>query len=176
MQCVGFISLLFFLIGCNPRDNKGTIPQQTLQTNSRAQIVNGIVVHEKGGLEIRRAFLSYPDGRLLNSKNIVHPGDTVCLNLVVRQGWIAENGTVSIGATQTLLAENGERLLSSPDLFAGEPKMPQAKAAQLQLKTMLTKLRPGPSGFFVHYKVWDKTGPGEVSGHYRLQLSGNSAK
>lgn len=170
MQQAVLIFLVLLFVRCNPQGNETIAPQKTLQTNSNAQILNGIVVHQTGGLEIYRAFLSHPDGTLLNSRNSVRTGDTVCLNLVVKGGWIAEDGIVSIGAAQTLVGDDGERLFSSPDLFAGSPKMDQAKAAQLQLKTTLTKLRPDTRTLIVHYKVWDKTGAGEVAGRYRLQL------
>lgn len=167
-----FVSfLILFFTACNESANQKFSSEETLLTNSKAQILNGIIVHQSGGLEIYRAFLSYPNGTLLNGKNIVHVGDTICLNLLVKQGWMAEDGLVSIGAKQIISTENDEPILSSPDLFAGKPKMQQTTAAQLQLKATLTKVSPNNHAFLVQYHVWDKIGPGKVSGHYRLQLA-----
>lgn len=175
MQRHIFLLLLFFT-ACGEPDNKQTNPDASVQTNSKAQILNGIVVHESGGLKIFRAFLSRPNGTLINSNNTVRIGDTVCLNLLVKEGWMAQDGFVSLGATQTITAENGEPVLSSPDLFAVESKMRRAKAAQLQLNATLTKSSPDARAFFVQYRVWDKAGTGEVKGYYRLQLAGTVEK
>jgi hypothetical protein len=174
-----FILLFPFLFGCNEAPtnrSKRKINEPELQTNSQAQILNSIVVHEKGGLEIARAFLAYENGSLLQPGNTVLLGDVVCLNLVIKQGWVAENGFVSIGATQTLITKNGAPVLSSSDLFAGTPKIEESKASHLQLKTTITKGLPDAGSFVVNYRVWDKTGDGEVTGNYRLYFADEKGK
>lgn len=142
----------------------------TLQTNSTAKILNGIVVHEGGGLTISRAYLTNASGLLIPSDNTIAGGDTACLNLVVAQGWIAENGQVTLGARQSIVTDRGEPVLSSPDLFDGA-KIGESQAGHLQLKASITQQRSDSPSFLVRYRVWDKKGSGEVSGSYRLRLA-----
>lgn len=174
--------LLFFsslLAGCNQNSTeakKDSLPAKTLQTNSKAQILNNIIVHEEGGLQVARAFLSDENGNLIKAGNAVEEGDAIVLNLVIKEGWVAENGMVSIGATQTITADDGEPVLSSPDLFANQQRIPEAKANLLQLKATITKVRPDNQFFVVNYRIWDKIGKGEVSGRYRLTLENKAAK
>lgn len=163
--------------GCQlPNKNDQTVTVPVAQTNSRAQILNGITVHESGGLVISRAFLATESGELLNARNLLSAGETVYLNLIVAQGWMAENGFVSLGASQTITTDKGEPVLSSPDLFAGHAQVEEAKAGQIRLKTVLTNSRSDTRTFVVSYRVWDKNGGGEVSGSFQLHLNNSGAK
>jgi hypothetical protein len=155
-------------------DQKVTVP--VVQTNSRAQILNGIIVHESGGLVISRAFLASESGELLNARNLVSVGETVYLVLVVAQGWMAQNGFVSLGALQTITTDKGEPVLTSPDLFAGKAQTEEAKAGQVRLKTVITNSRSDTRTFVVRYRVWDKNGSGEVSGSFQLHMNTGGAK
>lgn len=172
MQKWAFIFLIS-LFGCNEAAEKKFSPKSILPTNSKAQILHGIVVHEEGGLHITRAFLSHEDGSFINNRNTVRVGEVVCLNLVVKGGWMAEGDSVAIGAAQNISTDSGQPVLSSPDLFANVPKIHKAKAAHLLLKTTLTKSSPDAHGFLVHYHIWDKMGPAEASGSYWLFLEGD---
>lgn len=145
----------------------------TLQTNSKAKILNGIVVHEAGGLTISRAYLSNVYGILIPADNTIAGGDTVCLNLIIAQGWMAENGRVVLGARQSIVTDKGEPVLSSPDLFNGT-KINEAQAGHVQLKATITQQRPDTRSFLVSYRVWDKNGSGDVRGSYRLRLAERS--
>lgn len=173
MQKVAFVFSVIFL-SCNHAEEKKFFPQTALHTNSNATILHGIVVHQKGGLEISQAFLSHADGTFINNRNNVRLGEVVYLNLVVKGGWMAEGDSVAVGAAQNIVAENGQPVLSSPDLFANAGKIYKAKAAHLLLKTTLTKASSGAQKFLVNYRVWDKMGPGEASGSYWLLLEGNA--
>lgn len=173
-----FYTFLFLLfIGCQLPDKKDQkVARPAEQTNSRAQILNRVTVHESGGLKISRAFLTTESGELLNARNRISVGETVYLNLVVAQGWMAENGVVSPGASQTITTGEGEPVLSSPDLFGGNAPIEEAKAGQIRLKTIITNSRPDTRTFVVRYRVWDKKGSGEVTGSYQLHMNNNSTK
>lgn len=169
-------SLLLFN-GCQlPDKNDQKVALPAVQTNSRAQILNGITVHETGGLSISRAFLATESGELLNARNLISVGETVYLTLVVAQGWMAENGIISLGASQTITTDKGEPVLSSPDLFAGNAQVEEAKAGQVRLKTVITNSRSDTRTFEVRYRVWDKKGSGEVNGSYQLQIKNSGVK
>ena len=164
------------LAGCHspsapPSEPLDSFPN--LQTNSKATILNDIIVHEAGGLTIARAYLSNANGNLLPAGNTVAGGDTVCLNLVVAQGWIAENGQVALGARQSIVTGQGEPVLSSPDLFNGT-KVGESQAGHVQLKAVITQPRSDTQSFLVRYRVWDKNGTGDVRGSYRLHLAASS--
>lgn len=172
------ISLLFFLANCGSKNHRPQEPSAasaSLRPNSKAQTLNNIRIHESGGLLVTRSFLTDENGNLVKAGNVVAEGEAVFLNLVIKEGWIAEKGKVSIGATQTITTEDGEPVLSSPDLFAGTA-IPEDRAGSLQLKTIITKTRPETKDFLVSFRVWDKLGAGELRGQYRLSLEENGAK
>lgn len=169
-----FLPLLFlfaFTAGCNAPDPVAVQTQpasDTVQSNSKAERLNAISLFEKGGLKVAKAFLADEESHLLPSDNRVIAGQPVYLNLVVAGGWMAEKNVVSPGARQTITTENGEPVLSSPDLFAGTPSVAVSKASYLRLKAVITQVEKKRQAFVVHYRVWDKMGPGEITGSYRL--------
>jgi len=170
---IPFLLVIAIAAGCQQKQapvSAGTDKPQ-LQTNSKATIQNDIVVHEEGGLRIARAYLTDENGLLLTKNNTVQTGDTVVLHLQVKQGWVAEKGFVSLGATQTITAEKGEPVLSSPNLFAGNGKMAVADANRVQLTAVLTRPRTDTRTFIVCYRVWDINGNGQVAGQYMLHLA-----
>lgn len=156
--------------GGHQRNEQQAVPNDSVPTNSKAQIFNNIHLHEAGGLQVAKAFLTLTNGSLLPSGNTVHINEPVFLNLVIKEGWMAENGKVSLGATQNITTEKGEPVLSSPDLFAGQSLIPESDAGILRLQATITKTREGITRFFVRFRVWDKKGNGEVTGRYVLFL------
>ena len=140
------------------------------EANSDAQILNNIVVHEQGGLEIARAFLAFESGELVSSKNNVHVGDPVYLNLLIKKGWVTEGRKVSLGASEKIETDAGEVVLDAPDLFKNTPSLDESDANSIQLKARITRTSPDINYFVIYYRVWDKNGDGKVSGSYKLYV------
>ena len=139
-------------------------------SSSRENILNNIVVEEKGGLQITGAYLTSEAGTLINPQNTVPLGMPVYLTLQIKKGWAVEKGYVSPGAVQIITTNKGEPVLQSPDLFAGVERIKAADAARLQLKTMITVTRSDISYYVVRFRVWDKRGDGEAEGFYQLRI------
>ncbi|HET7898473.1 MAG TPA: hypothetical protein VFL47_12395 [Flavisolibacter sp.] len=171
-------SLLIFTVSALAGCHSGTISpdaQQplgdTLHTNSKAAILNQVVLHETGGLRVAKAFLANDSGHLLPAGNKTQAGQPVFLNIVIAGGWMAENNLVFPGASQIITTETGKPVLSSTDLFASSTGVPETKANYLQLKTVITNTESENQAFVVHFRIWDKKGPGEIKGNYRLQIT-----
>jgi hypothetical protein len=177
MRRLFFYTTAFFLLcGCNTPDvsPSETLPGDSVQSNSKAERLNNIHLFENGGMKVTKAFLTDESGHLLPGDNLVQAGKPVYLNIIIGSGWMAEGGFVSPGATQTITTGKGEPVLSTPDLFTAVPRVAAAKAGYLRLKAVITQTEKNQQAFLVRFRIWDKTGPGEISGSYRLLVSRNA--
>jgi len=147
---------------------KTSVIDDDIETNSDAEILNTIIVHESGGLKVSRAFLSFEDGSLVPKTNRTELGKPVYLNLLVKSGWKVDDGTVSIDASETIVSDAGELVLNATNLFKASPAVQEKNARNIYLKASITKTRKEINYFIVNYRVWDKLGPGEIKGSYRL--------
>lgn len=141
-----------------------------LTTNSEADILNKIVVQESGGVKVARAYLAYEDGSLVSKNNTASLNQPVYLFLLIDKGWQAEDGNVSIDASERIETDGGELVVNAPNLFKDYTTVDEAKAKSIQLKAVITQTRPGIDHFVVSYRVWDKKGDGEVKGSYKLYI------
>jgi hypothetical protein len=48
--------------------------------------------------------------------------------------------------------------------------MPEKEGARLLLPSVISRTRRGIDYFVVQFRVWDRKGPGEISGSYRLNV------
>lgn len=142
----------------------------TQPPGNRETILNNIVVEEKGGLQVATAFLADEAGNLINPKNTVTIGSPVFLTVQVKEGWKIQDGFVSPGAVQTITTHNSEPVLQSSDLFAGVQRIKASDAATLRLKVLITATRPDIAFYKIRFRIWDKKGSGEITGHYQLRL------
>ena len=149
---------------------KQTATKNEPDTNSDADILNNIVVHESGGLQVGQAYLSYEDGRLVPKSNQVGLGETVLLNLVIDKGWEIKNNQASIDATEIIATADGQIVLNARNLFKSKPTVSESDASRIFLKATITKTRADIDYFVVNYRVWDKWGDGEVKGSYNLYI------
>ncbi len=143
----------------------------SLDKGTGASFLNNISVTAKGGLQLSRAYLTDKNGSLLPLPNTVEVGDTVYLHLQFSEGWIAQQGRISVGAEQVIKTAKGEAVIRSGDLLAGLPSLPEKEGARLLLPAVILRSRDGIDYFVVQFRVWDKKGPGEVKGTYRLFLT-----
>lgn len=139
-------------------------------TGSDADVLNNVVVEESGGLKVGQAYLSYEDGRLIPKSNQVGLGETVLLNLVIDKGWEIRDGEASIDATEIIATNDGEIVLNARNLFKSKPTISQTDAGRIFLKATIMKTRANIDHFVVNYRVWDKWGPGEAKGSYKLYI------
>jgi hypothetical protein len=145
-----------------------------LKTNSDADILNKIIVHEAGGLKVSRAFLAFEDGTLVPKSNKTVLRKPVYLTLVMEGGWKVKNGKVSLDASEKITTHEGEIVLNATSLFQNMPLIEAEKANYIYLKANITGTRPDIAYFIVNYRVWDKRGTGEVKGSYKLYLEGST--
>ena len=146
------------------------LPEDDPDNNSDADILNNIIVHQSGGLQVGQAYLSYEDGKLVAKSNKVRLGETVLLNLVIDGGWKTRNGEASLDATEIITTSDGEMVLNARNLFKSKPTVTERDAGRIFLKATVTKTRSDIDHFIINYRVWDKWGDGEVRGSYKLYI------
>lgn len=170
---------LFLLAACSNDANTGIRPTDSVLASSakgdrayipKENILNNIVLESVNGFEITSAFLADEKGNLIPPKNTIPPGHPVFLTLRVKKGWTLQDGYASPGATQTILSHNNEPVLQSGDLFANIPRVKEEDAGTLRLKALITATRTDIRYYIIRFRVWDKWGEAEVTGHYRLQV------
>lgn len=147
---------------------KSVIPELP-EKNSEAQILNHIIIHEKG-LQLSRAYLSYENESLVSEKNDTRLNSPIYLNLHVQKGWVVRDGKVSIGASEKIESDAGELVIDVPDVFAATSPFDVNKASRIQLKAGIVSTRAGIDHFIVKFRLWDKYGDGEVTGSYKLYI------
>lgn len=126
---------------------------------------------EKGaGLQITSAFLADEKGTLISIGNTVRTGQPVFLPLRISKGWTVENGYRSPGAVQSIVTHNNEPVLQSRDLYANRLRIKWEDAGTLRLQALFTATRSGIPSYPIRFRVWDKKGNGEMTGHYGLRV------
>ena len=143
-------------------------------TNSDADILNNISLHETGGLKVAQAYLAFEDGRLVPKTNETAIGTPVYLTLLIDRGWEIKNQKASIDATEIITTHDGEIVLNAPNLFKNSPTLDASDATRILLKANITRTRPDIRYYIVNYRVWDKWSDAEVKGSYRLYVSNTS--
>ncbi|RYZ29517.1 MAG: hypothetical protein EOO10_06040 [Chitinophagaceae bacterium] len=154
----------------NSRSVKSTKLADEPTTNSDADILNNISLHESGGLKVAQAFLTFEDGKLLPKSNETSLGMPVYLNLSIEKGWEINDGQSAIDATEIITTHDGEIVLNAPNLFKATPTIDAKDATRILLKANITKTRPNIDYFVVNYRVWDKWSDAEVKGSYKLYV------
>lgn len=143
----------------------------TASLHPRPSFLNDIRLRTKGGLLLSSAYLTTQDGQLLPPTNNLLPTDTVYLHLQVAEGWTSRGGRISLGAEQIITTSAGQPVLRLSDLFARTPEMPEAEGARLLLSAAFKQAGPATAQYVVTFRVWDRYGPAEVAGSYRLTIT-----
>jgi hypothetical protein len=180
MKRYGWLLFLILLLSCGnlakkETDNSNENQEKALEaeeatSNNGSDILNNIILHQSGGLQIAQAYLSLEDGTLVPRTNKVPLATPVYLNLLVKKGWVFRNGEASVDATEVIRTNNGELVLDAPNLFKSKPTVSQQDASRIYLKANIISTRPDISYFVINYHVWDNWGKGEVKGSYRLYI------
>ena len=147
---------------------KAEVKQDGHSTTSSSKIRNGIDFKTKGDIKVSQAFLLYEDGTLVPSSNEAKINQAVRLRLIV-EGWKAVDGKVKLGASEKIETNTGKVFLDEKDLL-GNNLLDAEDAKALTLKAVITGIDQLYDYFVISFRVWDKSGTGEVTGSYRLHL------
>jgi hypothetical protein len=130
-------------------------------------ITNGIAL-QTTGVKVDRAFLLYDNSTLVPPDNKTTEGRAIKLRLIIKDGWVEEDGQVSLGASEIIRTDKGQVVLDEKDLFAAAPLLDARAAKAITLTATISKLGRQHSHFIVSFRVWDKRGGGELKGNYKL--------
>lgn len=162
---------------CNLGDKKETSEssKETSDGSVAASDKNGIVYNsinlQTSNVKIRRAHLQFESGERVPEDNKIDFTVPVKMVITIDTGWHSENGRVWLGASEKIETEGGQVLLDEPDLFQNLPEdgisETDAKIITLTARIILNPGSP-PTSFKVSFRIWDKKGTGEITGHYNL--------
>jgi hypothetical protein len=160
------------LIGCqndSEAPNSAPAPEDRITyTNKEGTLISNGIALETKGVKVSRAFLLYDNSTAVPPGNKTAEGRVVRLRLLVDNGWAEEDGRVSLGASETIHTDKGQVVLDEKDLFAGMPLLDARAARAITLTATISKLGRHHNNFIVSFRVWDKRGPGEIRGSYKL--------
>ncbi|HVE62102.1 MAG TPA: hypothetical protein VNA26_09790 [Chitinophagaceae bacterium] len=172
-SCV-LVAISFLIIACNDGNEKN---QKTEASKTKAKttstgntkIKNDIKL-ESNGINVLQAFLLYDDGTLVPETNETGVGKPVKMRLVIDKGWKEQDGKVSIGASEKIETSEGQVILDEKDLFASMPSINADDAKIITLTANISQLDKLYDYFLVTFRVWDKNGPAQVNGNYKLYI------
>lgn len=160
-----FLSALTLLISCSGI-------QAQVKARAKAPVIaNGIQIKATGGFKIRSAKLSYAEsGEDVPPANTARIGQKVNLLIEIEEGWKVTNGRVRPGASEKIVTNTGSTILNEDDLFASLEDASAEDARYITLNAVITSMTKKISYFIVSFRVWDKDGPGRITGSYRLKI------
>lgn len=146
-------------------------------TNPAPQIKNGIKITGSNGIKIKTAALYFDDRSEVPSNNTVNLNQRITVFIEIqKRGWKETEGKAKIGASQKVTANTGDVILNEKDLFASlEDGVSPDDAVYISLRTIITATKPQIEYFTVSFRVWDKSGTGEINGSYRFKIKKTEA-
>ena len=161
--------LLLIWISCTNPKTPAPAPKENRQSTAN-RILNGIELQAKS-VTVSQAYLVYADDEtLVPPTNAVPVNQPVKLRLLIAKGWIEHKGRVQLGASETIATHDGQVLLHEKDLFRNEKQLDANDAHLIQLTAAITYAKRKLEYVVVSFRIWDKNGPGEIQGHYRLYI------
>lgn len=134
------------------------------------KIRNGIEVKAEGGLIVEQAWLQYASGPLVREGNLIDLGEKIKLNMIIH-GWKGVNETVSIGATETIITDEGQCMLQSGDMFADYASLSLQSVEKISLSAVIDNIDRLVDYFRVDFKVWSKLFPEQqINGYYQFYI------
>lgn len=134
------------------------------------KLYNGIHL-ETNKVAVNKAYLLFANGDRVPPDNFIGEDSPVKLIVLIDSGWVVENETCRLGASEKITAENGELLLDEKDLFQKKETQDlsakDAKIIGITASIRLIRNTP-PQTFNVSFRIWDKRGDGFIEGNYQL--------
>lgn len=130
---------------------------------------NGIKLKIKG-FKVKEAYLLFDDDTKVPANNTVELNQRVSMLIILDNGFVAENGMKFPGASEKIVLSNGYKVLETGDLFTAYDStgVKPEDANFIILKAVITQLENMKNHVIVSFKVWDKKGPDEITGSYKL--------
>lgn len=165
--------LSLLLTGCEFRcsvgGDTGTTDKPKAQKGPR--LYNNIQLNTTAGVKVNRAYLANENGERISEENLVQPKGKTKFVIFIDSGWVSSNGRCYLGASQKVTTDGGRVLMDEADLFESmglngiDPE--DAKIITLSVLLNIPENAP-PEGLKVEYRVWDKKGPGNINGQYKI--------
>ena len=134
-------------------------------------VIKNDVELEGSGVKLKEAYLMNKDQVRLTT-NEVKVGEYIYLVLVMDTGWTKIDGKSYLGASEKIVTSRGKTVVEAEDIFKEYETTGYSAedAAFIRLSAVITQADEGIENFVVHFRVWDKKGPGEIKGKYRFKI------
>ena len=145
--------------------------KQARTATSNELIKNGIILQSRG-FKVAEAYLVFDDENLVPEGNKVAVQQNVNMLLIIDSGWTDNNGRVYPGSKQVLKLNTGAEILTQEELFAAfdETGVAADDARYITLNTSIPELKDKKKHVVVNFRLWDKKGSSEITGHYKLYV------
>ena len=166
-----YMPALLLVLFSSCMNNTSDPKQEKAQPAPAPRILNNIELQTKE-LTVSSAYLiNGADETLVPPTNKVAVGQPVKLRLLITRGWKEQKGTVSIGASETITTFDGQVLLHTDDVFKDVKQLDANDAHIITLTATITTMKKETDYFVVSFRIWDKNGPAQIQGRYRLYVS-----
>ena len=131
---------------------------------------NGITMNIKG-FKVAEAGLYFEDGNKVPEGNTIELNQKVIMYAVLDSGYKVVGGKVFPGSSERIVLSNGYEVLNTADLFAGYTAgVSKEDGKYISLKAMMTQIDDKSMTITVSFKIWDKKGPSNITGSYKLHI------
>jgi hypothetical protein len=134
-------------------------------------VIKNDIELEGSGVKLKEAYLMDKDEKRLTA-NEVKVGEYIYLVLRTDTGWTKIDGKSYLGASEKIVTSRGRTVVEADDIFKDytETGYSAVDAGYIRLSAVITQADSGVDEFVVHFRVWDKKGPGEIKGQYNFKL------
>lgn len=135
------------------------------------ELTNDISLDARG-VKVKKATLLFTDGSPVPDGNAIDLNTKIKLNLFIEDGWKAKNGQVFVGASESIADDQGKIIVEADDLFKdySVSGIDAQEAKLIKLSAIIQDEGSGSKYYLVNFRVWDKYGDAEITGHYRFYI------
>ena len=171
LRLISMVSMLFLISIPVFAQKKHTIKKTPPVATENDLIKNGIIL-KNNGFNVTEAYLVFDDETLVPEGNKVELNQNVNMLLIIDGGWTETGGRVFPGSKQILRLNNGEEILNTEELFSAfdETGVSPEDARYITLNAVITELKDKKKYVIVNFRLWDKKGPAEITGSYKLYI------
>lgn len=159
-------------MGSGKADPKNASTTPVAEKEKEGTTITNNIVLQTEGFKIKKATLLLPNDSRVPDDNTVSLNQKIKLMLYIDEGWKLRNGRVFPGAAEKITTDDGTVLADTEDLFASETSQgyTELDTKAISLTAVVTELGKDVKYYKVSFRVWDKNGPGEVSGFYKFYV------
>ena len=123
-------------------------------------------------IKVKKASLLFPDETQVPDGNSIGLNTKVWVYLYLEDGWKVKDKKVFVGASESLTTDTGDKVVDVDDLFKeyDQSGIDPEDAKIIRLAAIVKQENSDVKYYKVNFRVWDKNGDADITGHYRFYI------